>query len=167
MGHSEPFFIQLLPRIERQAFRKENHHVRQLKLQIQLDDIAVRSLKVANSIHLKSSDQSIANRMSINWKRILSIASEHLFLLDHIEARYLNLCEEYHFFLIKHAEQLESTEVNNLFNRVWDITMEMETYKGWKAAERWISLIREISHSSSDLQKLYRSLVRRASTNTP
>ena len=94
--------------------------------------------------------------MSKLFPRILSIASEHLFLLDHIEARYLNLCEEYHFFLIKHAEQLESTEVrnffffklwlfnrtfffkvNNLFNRVWNITMEMETYKGWKAAERY------------------------------
>ena len=53
--------------------------------------------------------------MSKLFPRILSIASEHLFLLDHIEARYLNLCEEYHFFLIKHAEQLESTEVRNFF----------------------------------------------------
>lgn len=165
-SRSVPFLIQLLPTSERQVFRQESNQLRQLKFQIKLNEIAIQSLKVANAIYFKSGEQAVSYRMSINWKRIISIGSEHLFLLDDIETQCLNLCEEYHSFLRINSQQLEESHINNFFNQVWNFTMEIETYKGLKAAGRWINLIADLSNSAPELQKLYRSLNRRISINS-
>ena len=69
-SNSHIFLLQILPPIERKAFKEENYEISEFQLQLKLDNIAIQCLQIANRIHLGSSTQVVpVHNMSINWRR--------------------------------------------------------------------------------------------------
>ncbi|XP_046437036.1 uncharacterized protein LOC124188446 [Daphnia pulex] len=156
---SQKFLRQILPPVESHQLPSVARE-RNQNLQVKLSCVAIHCLKISNRIQAKFSQPLPIDRMALNWKRIIELSSEYISLRENNMDEHRILCEEYRLFIVENRQQFNSTEVSLFFNYVWNVTVETRIFKGTKAANRWLDILKNVSSLSVELQKQFRSLLK-------